>query len=162
MSQSYQGKRDISPGPCPPDEFSGRFDERKMLLEVLQRATDHGQAIDHGQVVIVSGRRGSGKSSFLNWAEYVILNGKDGSDCPAIKKDFYRTTGMVFITCRELLTNLKEHQKFGWFRKLLDDSSIRKSIDAALDVIEKLSPLAGPYSIAIKAGVAPAKRLVSE
>ena len=112
MSQSYQGKRDISPGPCPPDEFSGRFDERKMLLEVLQRATDHGQAIDHGQVVIVSGRRGSGKSSFLNWAEYVILNGKDGSDSPAIKKDFYETTGMVFTTCRELLTNLKEHQKF--------------------------------------------------
>jgi energy-coupling factor transporter ATP-binding protein EcfA2 len=162
MSQSYQGKRDISPGPCPPDEFSGRFDERKMLLEVLQRATDHGQAIDHGQLVIVSGRRGSGKSSFLNWAEYVILNGKDGSDSPAIKKDFYETTGMVFTTCRELLTNLKEHQKFGWFRKLLDDPSIRKSIDAALDVLEKLSSLTGPYGIAINAGVAPAKRLVSE
>ena len=162
MSQSYHGKREISSGPCPPDEFSGRFDERKRLLEVLQRATDHGQALDRGQVVIVSGRRGSGKSSFLNWAEYEILNGKDGSECPAIKKDFYETTGMVYTTCRELLANLKEHQKFGWFKKSLDDPNIRNSIDAALDVLEKLSSLAGPYSIAINAGVAPAKRLVSE
>ena len=131
MSQSHSQRGEISFGPCPPNEFAGRVDERKTLMEVLQGAKDH------GQVVMISGRRGSGKSSFLNWAENKIQNETDGSDCPAIKKEFYETAGMVFVTYRELFTDLKGHQKFGW-----------------------LSSLAGPASIGVDAGVATARGLM--
>ena len=87
MSQSRSPRSEISLGPCPPDEFSGRAYEREALLEVLQGAKDH------GQVVMISGRRGSGKSSFLNWSKNEIQNENDGSDCPAIKKNFQRPQG---------------------------------------------------------------------
>jgi hypothetical protein len=151
MSQSRSPRSEISLGPCPPDEFSGRAYEREALLEVLQGAKDH------GQVVLISGRRGSGKSSFLNWAENRIQNESDGSDCPAIKKEFLETAGMVFVTYQELLTDLKGHQKFGWFRKSLDDAKVKKSIEAALGILEKMSSLAGPASIGVDAGVAAAR-----
>ncbi|MDD1754879.1 MAG: ATP-binding protein [Methanothrix sp.] len=151
MSQSRSRSGEISLGPCPPDEFSGRADERKTLLEVLQEAKDH------GQVVMISGRRGSGKSSFLSWAEDEIQNETKGSNCPAIRKEFLETAGMVFFTYRELLTNLKEHQKFGWFRKSLDDPKVKKSIEVGLGIIEKMSSLAGPASIGVEAGVAAAR-----
>lgn len=154
MSKSRNHRGEISLGPCPPDEFSGRADERKMLLDVLQGAKDH------GQVVLISGRRGSGKSSFLNWADNWIQNETGGSDCPAIRKEFLETAGMVFVTYRELFTDLKEHQKFGWFRKSLDDSKVRKSIEVALGILEKMSSLAGPASIGVDAGVAAARGLL--
>lgn len=154
MSQSHSQRGEISFGPCPPDEFSGRVDERKTLLEALQEAKDH------GQVVMISGRRGSGKSSFLNWAENNIQNEADGSDCSAIRKEFYETAGMVFVTYRELFTDLKGHQKFGWFRKSLNDSKVRKSIELALGILEKMSSLAGPASIGVDAGVAAARGLL--
>jgi len=154
MSQSHSRSGEISLGPCPPDEFSGRADERKTLLEVLQGAKDH------GQVVMISGRRGSGKSSFLNWAENRIQNESGGSDCPAIKKEFLETAGMVFVTYQELITDLKEHQKFGWFRKSLDDDKIRKSIEVALGILDKMSSLAGPASLGVDAGVAAARTLL--
>ena len=109
---------------------------------------------------MISGRRGSGKSSFLNWAENEIQNGADGTQSPAIKKEFLETPGMVFTTYRELLIGLKEHQTLGLFRRSLEDSKVRKSIDTALAVIEKMSPLAGPYSAVANAGVAAAKVLL--
>jgi hypothetical protein len=154
MNQGHRGKGEISLGPCPPKEFSGRFDERKTLSKVLQGAKDH------GLVVMVSGRRGSGKSSYLNWAEYEIQNGTSGLECPAIKKEFLETAGMVFTTYRDLLTDLKGHQKFGWFRRSLADSKVRTSIDMALGVLEKTSSLAGPYGVGINAGVTVARGIL--
>jgi energy-coupling factor transporter ATP-binding protein EcfA2 len=155
MSQNPSQRGEISLGPCPPDEFSGRADERESLLEVLQRTKDH------GQVVLISGRRGSGKSSFLNWAENRIQNESGGSDCPAIKKEFLETAGMVFVTYQELLTDLKGHQKFGWFKKSLDDAKVKKSLETALGILEKMSSLAGPASIGVDAGVAAARTILS-
>jgi AAA+ ATPase superfamily predicted ATPase len=156
MNQGNSGRGEISFGPCPADEFSGRFDERERLKEILQRARDH------GQLVLISGRRGSGKSSFLNWAENEIQNKAGGAECPAIKKEFLETPGMVFTTYRELLIGLKEYQKLGWFRKTLEDSDskVRKSIDLTLAVLEKMSSLTGPYSPGVNAGVSAAKGLL--
>jgi hypothetical protein len=96
----------------------------------------------------------------LNWAENVIQNENDGSNCPAIKKEFSETAGMVFVTYRELLTDLKEHQKFGWFRKSLDDSKVKKSIEVGLGILEKMSSLAGPASVGVDVGVAVARGLL--
>lgn len=151
MEHNQDERGEISFGPCPADQFSGRIDERDRFKEILQAAKGH------GQLVMVSGRRGSGKSSFLNWAENEVQNGSEGGRSPAIKKDFLETPGMVFATYRELLIGLKEHQTLGWFRKSLDNTKVRNSIDAALTVLEKLSPLAGPYTPEVNAGVAAAK-----
>lgn len=154
MKPVYRRKGEISLGSCPPDEFSGRFGERETLSKVLHRSKDK------GQVVMVSGRRGSGKSSFLNWAEYEIINGAVELERPAIKKEFLETAGMVFTTYRDLLTDLKGHQKLGWFRKLLDDSKVRDSINGALGVLEKTSSLAGPYGVGINASVTVARGIL--
>jgi energy-coupling factor transporter ATP-binding protein EcfA2 len=150
------GKIEISPRPCSADQFSGRFDEREKLIEVLRAAKDQ------AQVVMISGRRGSGKSSFLNWAENAIQSETDGEGCPAIKKGFNETPGMVIATYRELLIGLKEYNKFGWFEKTLEESKIKKYLDLSLSLLEKMSSLAGPYSIGINAGVTAARGLMPE
>lgn len=155
MNQTHRTRGEISLSPCPPEEFSGRLDERKKLSEVLRGAKDR------GLVVLVSGGRGSGKSSFLNWAESEIQNGSGEFRCPAIKVSFLETPGMVFTAYRDLLTNLKGHQKVGWFTKTLDNSKVRASIDAALTILEKTSSLAGPYTPGVDAAVAVAKGLAS-
>jgi hypothetical protein len=128
LDNNQHGSGEISFGSCPADQFSGRVEERDRFKRILQAA--EGQ----GQLVMISGRRGSGKSSFLNWAENEIQNGAEGSQSPAIKKDFLETPGMVFTTYRELLIGLKEYQSLGWFRKSLNNTKVRKSIDAALAV----------------------------
>jgi len=155
LEHNQDGRGEISFGPCPADQFSGRIEERDRFKEILQAAKGH------GQLVMISGRRGSGKSSFLNWAENEVQNGSEGERSPAIKKDFLETPGMVFATYRELLIGLKEHQTLGGFRKSLDNIKVRKSIDATLAVLEKLSPLAGPYTPEVNAGVAAAKSLLA-
>jgi ATP/maltotriose-dependent transcriptional regulator MalT len=68
---------------------------------------------------------------------------------------------MVFATFKELLIGMKENQKCGWFRKALENSKVRKSIDATLAAMEKMSSLAGPvYSPGINGGVAVARSIL--
>lgn len=142
---------EISYKPCPPEEFSGRFEEREKLLDVLSTAEDRGQA------VLISGARGSGKSSFLDWAEYEIQEREAGLQSPAIKRAFLETPGMVFVTYRDLLTQLKGHQKFGWFRKTLNNDKVSKSIDSVLGALETVSSLAGPAKAGIDVAAALAR-----
>ncbi len=82
MSHSHDTKTQLSYGPCKPEEFSGRFDEKTKLLEILSKSGEQGQAI------MISGARGSGKSSFLDWTENEIQNKSGGLETPAIKKVF--------------------------------------------------------------------------
>jgi len=147
MNHNNDSKAQISYGPCPPEEFAGRFDERRKLLEILTKARDQ------GQMVMISGARGSGKTSFLNWAEYEIQNKPGGLESPAIKKEFLETPGMIFTTYKDLLTELKGHQKFGWFKKTLAKPNVKKSMDVVLRVLETGSSLAGPLKLGIESGV---------
>ena len=147
MNAGHRSKVHASYGPCPPEEFAGRFDERVILSEILQEARYRGQAI------MLSGARGSGKTSFIEWAEHEIQNEPELKS-PAIKKDFLETPGMIFTTYRDLLTDLKGHQKFGWFKKTLDRPKVKGSIGAALGVLEKASPLAGPAKVGVDVGTA--------
>jgi tRNA A37 threonylcarbamoyladenosine biosynthesis protein TsaE len=55
----WLNKDPIPQSPCPPDQFSGRSDKREQILEILERANRQ------GQIVMISGARGSGKTSFL-------------------------------------------------------------------------------------------------
>ncbi|MFZ2071173.1 MAG: hypothetical protein WAV32_06215 [Halobacteriota archaeon] len=84
---------------------------------------------------------------------------------PAIKREFLETTGMIFITYRDLLTDLKGYQKFGWFKNILENQKVKKSIEAALDGIDKAlkkaPPLAGA-GIGAVLTVAVAKRILPE
>ncbi len=148
MNHNNDSKAQISYGPCPPEEFAGRFDERRKLLKILTKAKDQ------GQMVMISGARGSGKTSFLDWAEYEIQNKPGGLESPAIKKDFLETPGMIFTTYKDLLTELKGHQKFGWFKKTLAKPNVKKSMDVVLSVLEKGSSLTGALKLGIESGVA--------
>jgi len=147
MNHSYHSKVQVSYGPCPPEEFAGRFNEKRKLPEILTKARNQ------GQMVMISGARGSGKTSFLDWAEYEIQNKPGGLESPTIKKAFLETPGMIFTTYKDLLTELKEHQKFGWFKRALDNPNVKKSIEVVLGVLEKASSLAGPVKVGIKSGV---------
>ena len=142
----------VSYGPCPPEEFAGRFDEKAEILGILREARLK------GQVVLISGARGSGKTSFLDWAEYEIQNNLDS---PAIKKFFLETPGIIFTTYKDLLIELRGHQQFGWFKKALGNPDVKKSIHVVLAVLEKASSLAGPYKLGIDSGVAAVRGILS-
>ena len=145
MNPGHHSKARVSFDPCPPEEFAGRFNEREELFKIQQ------QGIYQGQMVMLSGARGSGKTSFLDWAEYKIQNDLLS---PVIKKEFLETPGMIFTTYSDLLRDLKGHQKFGWFRNALDKPIIKKSIEAALGVLEKFSSLAEPPGVGVQFGTA--------
>jgi hypothetical protein len=117
--------------PCSPDHFSGRFEERDALPHILEEAKRRGYA------VMVSGGRGLGKSSFLNWVAHEIRAG----DNPVIMKEFSETPGMIFLTFQEMLIELKGQQKCGWFRRALQNPKIQQSIDVCLELVKTVSPL---------------------
>lgn len=144
----------ISSGPCPPEEFAGRFVEKQKLLDALS------QTVHQGQVIVITGARGSGKTSFLDWAEYEIQNRHEGLKMPAIKKEFLETPGMVFTTYRNLLNEIRGYKKFGWFEQTLNKPNVKKSIKAFLSVIEITSSLAGPAAVPVKAGVTAARHFL--
>ncbi|MEA1908448.1 MAG: tetratricopeptide repeat protein [Euryarchaeota archaeon] len=147
MNAGHRCKTREPYGPCPPEEFAGRFDGRARLSKVLQEARYRGQAI------MLSGARGSGKSSFIEWAEHEIQNEPELKGL-AIKKTFPDAPGMIFATYVDLLRDLKGHQKLGWFKKTLDSPRVKGSIEVVLDALEKASPLAGPAKVGVDAGAA--------
>jgi tetratricopeptide (TPR) repeat protein len=61
---------------------------------------------------------------------------------------------MIFTSYKKMLTELMGHRKFGWFKKALGNSKVKKSIDVLLGILENASPLAGPAGVGIKTGVA--------
>jgi tetratricopeptide (TPR) repeat protein len=140
--------------PCKPEEFAGRFDERKTLLGIIAEARER------GQVVLVTGARGSGKSSFLDWAKYEMQDKPDSLQVPAIKVAFLETPGMIFSAYKDLLSGIKEHKKFGWFSKTLENPGVQKSIGVVLGVLEKVSSLAGPAQVGVEAGVTALEKLM--
>ena len=153
MNAGHRSKTQGPYGPCPPEEFAGRFDGRATLSEVLQEARYQGQAI------MLSGARGSGKTSFIEWAEHEIQNEPELKGL-AIKKTFPDAPGMIFATYVDLLRDLKGHQKFGWFKKTLDSPRVKMSIGAVLDALEKASPLAGPAKTGVDVGTAAVRGLL--
>ncbi len=154
MSVSQSQTVQVPYTPCPPEEFAGRHTEQQTLIEALEQARTNGQAI------MVSGARGSGKSSFIDWAEYKIQNGPDRPKSPAIKRPFFEAPGMVFKTYQDILTELKGHKKFGWFRKIVSDAKVQKSLDGALNVFEKVLSLSGPYKVPGEIGIHAARTLL--
>lgn len=154
MDDSIRKKLEIPYTPCPPEAFAGRFREKEKLLEIVSKARQQGQA------VLVSGAPGAGKSSFLNWAEYEIQNRSGGLESPAIKKEFLETEGMIYHTYKDLLTELKGHQKFGWLRKAMDSPKIQKSLNLTLGAMEKMSSLAGPMGLGVKVASTVARGLI--
>ncbi len=82
MNSRNHGKVQVSYGPCPPGEFAGRFTERTKLIDIMPLS------IPQGQTILISGARGSGKTSFLDWAEYDVQNKPGRLESPAIKIEY--------------------------------------------------------------------------
>jgi tetratricopeptide (TPR) repeat protein len=152
MNTTNHGKVQVSYGPCPPEEFAGRYREKEELRAILSLT------IDHGQAVMISGTASSGKTSFLDWAEYEIQNKQDGLNSPTIKIKPI-TSGMMYTSYKNALTELKGHQKFAWFKNVLNNSKVKTSIDVLLGILEKASPVAGPLGAALGAVIGPVRAL---
>ena len=124
--------------PCPPNEFAGRRKEKRDIIEIFK------QTKSQGKTILISGRRGSGKSSFLNWIEY---KSRERLKNFTIIKEFFETPGMIFPICEDVITELKGATKYGWFKKTLDNSKVKAAIDLILPII-KVSPI--PYKEVIE------------
>jgi energy-coupling factor transporter ATP-binding protein EcfA2 len=131
MTSGKANRVEVPYTPCPPEEFAGRFQEREQFIDIVK------QGPRQGQVVMVTGARGSGKSSFLEWARYHIQDAANGLHSPAIKREFPYTPGVIFATYRDILYDILGYRKFGWFRKAVKKHG--KIIKAVLDGIEKAS-----------------------
>ena len=127
----------VSPSPCPPEEFSGRHREREDIQNILACVKDR------GQVILISGAVGSGKSSLLRWAAEEIQK-SGGHENLAITKEFYETSGMVFKIYRDLLKDLQGRTKGGRFRAIIGNDKVIKSLDTALDLLETFAPATEP------------------
>lgn len=134
---------EVPPSPCPPEEFSGRFIERRTILKTLS------QVKDRGQVILISGASGSGKSSLLRWAADEIQK-PDGLESPAIIKEFYETAGMGLKVYLDLLKDLKGHTKFGWFKNIIENTGVIKSLNTTLDLLETFTSITEPVGIGIR------------
>jgi len=154
MNTINHSKVQVTCRPCPPEEFAGRFAERTQLIDIMRLA------IQQGQTILITGARGSGKTSFLDWAEYEIQNKPGGLESPAIKIEFPETPGMILTSYKKILTELQGHRKFGWFKKALANSKVKKSIEVLLRILESASPLAGPAGVVIKTGAAATRGLL--
>lgn len=127
----------VSPSPCPPEEFSGRHREREDIQNILACVKDR------GQVILISGAVGSGKSSLLRWAAEEIQK-SGGHENLAITKEFYETSGMVFKIYRDLLKDLQGHTKGGRFRAIIGNDKVIKSLNAALELVETFTSVTEP------------------
>lgn len=127
----------VSPSPCPPEEFSGRYRERKDILNILSCVKNR------GQVILISGAVGSGKSSLLHWAAEEIQK-TGGLENLAITKEFYETSGMAFKTYKDLLKDLQGHTKGGRFRAIIGNDEVLKSLNTALNLLETFTSVAEP------------------
>ncbi len=144
----------VSFGPCPPNEFAGRLRERKEFREIL------GNMKSRGRFIMVSGVRGSGKTSFLDWAECEIHNKLGDGQSVAIKKEFLDTP-VVFITYRDLLQELlSRRHKLGRLRRILNEPHVRKAIEASLIILDKASSLTGMAGPGVGLGIDLAKQLL--
>lgn len=66
----------VDDGPCPPDQFCGREEARGKIQEIISKAGEE------GQIVLISGRAGIGKSSLLARIEH-DLRPRDEAPRPA-------------------------------------------------------------------------------
>ncbi len=127
----------VPPSPCPPEEFSGRHGECEEILKVLSYAKYH------GQVILISGATGSGKSSLLRWAAEEIQKSGEPKTF-VITKEFYETPGMAFRIYKDLLKDLQGHTKSGRFKEIIENSDVIESLNAALNLLETFTSVAEP------------------
>ncbi len=133
----------VSLGPCPPEEFSGRHRERENILSALSCAKNR------GQVILISGATGSGKSSLLHWvAEEIQKLGEP--EYLVITKEFYDTPGMGFKIYRDLLKDLQGHTKYGRFRVIIGSADVIKSLNTALNLLETFTSVTEPVGTLIR------------
>lgn len=146
MDEVQQQTVGVSYAPCPPEEFCGRVEEREQLAAMLAGAGEHGQA------VMISGPRGIGKSSLLNWLAYDIQERPGGLQSPVLRGEVFDLPGMIFSAFRELLKDLRRCAASGRFRSILDSESVREATRYTDDVLEKYAAPVEPVGLLAKTG----------
>lgn len=136
----------VPPSPCPPEEFSGRHKEREIILGALSRVKDC------GQVVMISGARGAGKSSLLDWVEHEIQRTDGELESPAVKKKFFETPGMIFVSYQELLKDLQGHTGFRWFKYIVNSDPVQKGFTVFFNTLKECTTPIDPAGILARAG----------
>ena len=114
---------------CSPEKFAGRISEKLKLLRLIDKARDKKK----GQAIMVSGPLGSGKSSFLDWADYEIQN---ELEIPTIRTAFIDPK-IPLKTYDKLFKELLGHTKFGWFKKIVYNPKSKNTIKRFLEYSEK-------------------------
>ncbi len=122
--------------PCPPELFAGREPERVRIMEALSRARDA------GQVVLLSGRAGSGKSSLLNWVGGQILPG--GEQSLPVHREFYLAPDLVLVVYREILTAIRRSGPSGTG----SDPAVRQ----ASDLVDRFTAPVDPVGLLARSG----------
>jgi tetratricopeptide (TPR) repeat protein len=112
-------------GPCPPDQFAGRQRERHQLMQALAGVSEQGRA------VLVTGVRGSGKSSFVDWARWEIESGVDGPSAPVIARPILETRGMAYAAFLNILKDMQGYRRFSWFHTLVEGGALKGVLDTA-------------------------------
>ena len=151
---SGNGMTRVSLQPCPPDEFAGRFSVRRKLDEILDLAPTQ------GRTVLITGLRGSGKSSILEWVENRLQVESDEDEKPVLKAVFLEPSGLIFTTYRELLLGLKSHQKVGWLREAVSRPVVQKSIDIVLSFLGAASEAIGPGKLVATPAIDAAREMI--
>ncbi len=136
----------VSVNRCPTEEFSGRYDERKKISDALSHVKER------GQVIMISGARGSGKSSLLDWVEYEIQRADGGLESPAFKEIFLETPGMIMVSYGKLLTDIQGHTKFGWFKNIVRNESMKKGLTALIGIVKDYTTPVDPAGILVRTG----------
>ncbi|WP_292520662.1 AAA family ATPase [Methanoculleus sp.] len=146
MDEVQQQAEGVSYAPSPPEEFCGRQEERERLTVLLS------QAGERGQVVMISGPPGIGKSSLLSWLAYEVQERPGGLRSPALKGEVFDLPGMIFSAFRDLLKDLRRHTASTRFGETLGVERIKEAVRYADDVLEKYVAPVEPVGLLSKSG----------
>lgn len=146
MDEVQQRAEGVSYAPSPPEEFSGRKEERERLSTLLSRVAERGQA------VMISGPPGIGKSSLLAWLAYEVQERPGGLQSPVLRGEVFDLPGMIFSLFRELLKDLRRSAASARFGDILGFEGMNEAIRYAEDVFEKYAAPVEPVGLLSKTG----------
>ena len=138
-------------GPCPPQLFSGRENDRETILEYISGARDH------GEIVLIPGIGGLGKSSLLARVAYELRSpgatSAAGSRSLVIEKGFSETIGTTFATYVQIIRDLQAMTLSGRFEAILADEGVKRAISLLFDLLNSAVSTVAPKPVSSLFGV---------
>lgn len=136
----------ISYAPCPPKDFCGRHEELEKLQTLIPGAGER------GQVIMISGPTGIGKSSLLNRLAYDLQDRPGGPQSLVIRAEIFEPPRMIFSAFRKLLYDLEVHATSGWFQNIFDTESVMDAVRYTNDLLNRHVAPVEPVGLLPKTG----------